>query len=112
MLESTFIILVAMGFCFFILGIEKIATMKGMIYEGISMGFWFVCWAAALYIEVPSDTSYFEQSFGYICMGLGLINIIIFILSIIMYQFNKKEREEEDKMNTVVSMYDQEEYYE
>lgn len=107
MLESTYIIMVVMGFCFFILGIEKIATMKGIIYESVSTVFWFVSYGAGMYIHVPTDTNYSEDGFRYLCLGLGFISVIVLVLSFVIYQYNKKEREEEDRLNTVVSLREQ-----
>jgi len=108
MLESSQIIILCIGLIFFILGIEKLASLKGMIYTGLSIMFWIITAAGAMYIEVPSDTSYVEQGLSQISWGMVFVSIIIFVLHITFYYYNRRYAEEEDRLNLALSLRDQE----
>jgi len=113
MLQSTQIIILCIGFVFFILGIEKLATIKGMIYTGLGMVYWIVTAAGLMYIEVPSaDSSYMEQGVSQLAWGMVFASIVLLIVHYLVYQFNRKYSEEEDRLNLALSLRDQDDYYE
>lgn len=74
MIESLFIMLVAIAFLLFILGIEK--GNDGSIYTGVSLILWIMLMAQSFYIEVPLDTSYNEAGFRAFCFAFILLNLI------------------------------------
>jgi len=71
MLESIFIIIIAMGFISFILAVYE----ESVIFTGVSMLMWIIAMAGFLAIEVPSDTYYQEWSMFGVSLGFIFINI-------------------------------------
>lgn len=78
MLESIFILTVALGFILFILSIER----ENIIYSLTSLLMWIVTLAGMVYIVVPNDTYYTEWAYFAISIGFIAINII---WSVILY---------------------------
>jgi len=98
MIESLFITCVAIGTLFIIATIEKIGTVKGIIYSGISLIYWLTNWLNSNYIVVPSDTNYMETGYSSISFGMVMITVILLFVSILIYNFNKKNAYEEDRL--------------
>jgi len=71
MLESIFIIIVAMGFIAFILAVYE----ESIIFTAVSMLMWIIVMAGFLAIEVPSDTYYQEWSMFGVSLGFIFIDI-------------------------------------
>lgn len=77
MLESVFIIIMAMGFVLFILGISE----KSIVYTATSLLMWIVVLAGHLYIEVPTDsTTYTEGAVFAVALGFIFIDVIWLII--------------------------------
>lgn len=76
MLESVFIMMIASGIAFFILGIEG----KNIIYSAVSMLFWITTLAGHVFIQVPTDTNYYEPAIFAISLGMIIINVIWMII--------------------------------
>lgn len=76
MLESVFIMFIAMGFVLFILGIER----HSITYSITSVLMWIVILAGQIYIEVPNDTSYGEPAFYGVAIGFIVVNIIWIVI--------------------------------
>jgi len=76
MLESVFIMFIAMGFVLFILGIERYS----ITYSITSILMWIVILAGQLYIEVPNDVAYSEPAFYGVGLGFIIVNIIWIVI--------------------------------
>jgi len=76
MIESVFIMLLAMAFITFILGVEKWA----IIYVGTSLLMWIVITVASFYIQVPGDTTYIEYTLNAVSMAFIFINVLLMIM--------------------------------
>jgi len=90
MIESVFIISMAMGFILFILAIEQ----KSVVYSLTSLLMWIFTWAGSVYIRSPGTTEAFNE-FGMtgICLAFIIINIMWSILIYMDLQYwNKKIR--------------------
>jgi len=72
MLESVFIMIMAMGFVAFILAVYE----ESIIFSGVSILMWLIILAGFLAIEVPSDTYYQEWALFGVSLGFILINIV------------------------------------
>lgn len=72
MIESVFIILLAIAFLLFLLGIER----KSIIYSGISLILWILIMIQSLYIQVPGDTDYSEMGLNAFALIFIMVNII------------------------------------
>lgn len=72
MLESVFIVLLAIAFVLFILGIEA----ESKIYCMISLVLWVIIFAQSLWITVPTDTTYSELSLSAISLIFVFSNLI------------------------------------
>ena len=80
MIESLFILMVAIAFIIFIISIEK----ESIIYSMIGLITWVYLMANSLWIEVPfstTDGSYAEISFGAFCL-IFIFAEIVFILGL------------------------------
>jgi len=86
MLESVFIMFIAMGFILFILGIE----MSSVVYAITSTLMWIIILAGQLYIEVPTDTIYDEPAFYAVGLGFIIMNIIWIIIIKMDYSFTSE----------------------
>jgi len=71
MLESVFIIVIAMGFVSFILAVYE----ESVVFTGVSMLMWIIILAGFLAIEVPNDTYYREWAMFGVALGFIFINI-------------------------------------
>jgi hypothetical protein len=76
MLESVFLLTLAAGFLFFILSVE----LQSIVYGAVSLLMWIVALAGHVYIQVPSDTYYYEPAVFGISLGMILITVIWLIL--------------------------------
>jgi len=84
MLESVFVIIMAMGFVLFILGISE----KSIVYSATSLLMWIVVMAGQMYIEVPTDTdTYTEAGIFAVALAFIFINVIWIILRYMENQF-------------------------
>ena len=72
MLESIFILTIAMAFVLFVLSILD----ENLMFSSTSLLMWIIVMAGQLYIEVPGDTTYSEIPFFSISLGFILILII------------------------------------
>lgn len=91
MLESVFVILFAVGFVTFIIGLfDEWETLLSFIMCSISMLFFIGVLAGSLYIQVPSDTYYNEPAIGWISVGLIVVNIIGALVSIMQVNVEMK----------------------
>jgi len=72
MLESVFIMIMAMGFVAFILAVYE----ESLIFTGVSTLMWIIVMAGFLAIEVPRDTYYQEWGLFAVALGFILINIV------------------------------------
>jgi len=75
MLESVFIILVAIAFILFILGVEEESKMY-CIMSGV---LWLIVFVQSLWIEVPSDEVYTEYTLNVISLIFIFANIIYYL---------------------------------
>ena len=92
MLESVFVILFAVGFVTFILGLfDEWETLLSFIMCCVSILFFIIAWVGSLYIQVPSDTYYTETALGWVCLGLIIINVIGALVSIIQVNVELKK---------------------
>ena len=92
MLESVFVILFAIGFVTFILGLfDEWETLLSFIMCFISVLFFIGAWAGSIFIQVPNDTYYYEPALGWICLGLIIINIIGATVSIVQVNVEMKK---------------------
>ena len=86
MLESVFVIIMAMGFVLFILGIAE----KSIVYSGTSILMWVILLAAYLYVEVPTDDStYTEPAVFALAIAFIFINAIWMIILYMKNQFEE-----------------------
>jgi len=85
MLESIFILMVAIAFILFVLGIAE----KSVTYSALSLLLWIVVMLNALYIEVPTDTSYSELGFSAFCLAFIFTNIIWIIIMYLEFRSEK-----------------------
>ena len=84
MLESILVIMIAMGFVMFILGV----TEKSIVFSATSMLMWIVVLAGQQYIEVPNDAStYTETAVFAVALGLIIINVVWIIIRYFENQF-------------------------
>ena len=72
MLESIFVLSIAAGIIFFILGIEE----ENIIYSGASLLMWILVFAGHPFVQVPGDTHYYEIAFFAVSIGFIVINVI------------------------------------
>jgi len=86
MLESIFILIVAIGFVSFVLAIME----QSMVFSAVSLLMWIITLAGQLYIEVPTDTAYSEPALFPLSLGFIIINIIW--LSINFMKFREDDR--------------------
>ena len=84
MLESVFVMIMAMGFVLFILGISE----KSIVYSATSLLMWVIILAGQLYIEVPTDTeTYTEGATFALALAFIFINTIWIIICYMQNQF-------------------------
>jgi len=84
MIESVFIMMMAMGFIAFILAIES----DSIVYSAISMLLWIIVMAGHVYIQVPGDTYYNEVAMFPLSFGMIILNVLWLIVQFII----KKDR--------------------
>ena len=85
MLESIFIMLMAMAFITFLLGIDDESFPMCLI----SAVLWLIVFASAHYIQVPMDTDYAEMSINAISIAFIFINIILAVVFYFEYSFKQ-----------------------
>ena len=89
LLESVIIIMMAMGFVLFILGIME----ESIVFAATSMLMWIVVLAGYLYIEVPTETdTYSEYALFAVAFAFIIINVIWIIIRYIENQFQRNVR--------------------
>ena len=71
-----FIMAIGAGFLFFILGVE----LQSLVYSAVSILLWIVVLAGHVFIQVPSDTYYYEPAAMGISLGMILITVMWMIL--------------------------------
>jgi len=84
MLESVFILLVAIAFVLFLLCIENQSKVYGMI----SLILWVIILVQSLWIEVPNDTDYAD----YTLSAISLIFIFANLIYVLALQFDWRRR--------------------
>jgi len=72
MIESLFMMCIAIAFLTFILGIEK----ESMVYTGLSTILWLLVMLSATSIIVPNADTYYDLGFSAFCLAFIFINII------------------------------------
>jgi hypothetical protein len=85
MIESIFMMLLAIAFILWILGIE----MESIVYSGTSLILWLVIMAQSFYIQVPGIADYSDvalRAFVLVFIFTAIINIII-----IFFDLNLRE---------------------
>jgi len=87
MLESVFIMIMAMGFVAFVLS----AMDENIVLSGVSLLMWIVVLAGQVYIEVPTDTYYDEPALYAVSLGFIFINIIWIIVLYFDFRFWKRQ---------------------
>jgi len=87
MLESVFIMLIAMGFVAFVLSVMD----ENIVLSGVSLLMWIVVLAGQVYIQVPTDTYYDEPALYAVSLGFIFINIIWMIVLYFDFQFWKSQ---------------------
>jgi len=80
MLESVFILIVAIAFILFLLCIEHSSRVYGMI----SLVLWLIILVQSFWIEVPNDTQYSD----YTLSAVSLIFVFANLIYIIALQFD------------------------
>lgn len=98
MLESVFIILLALGFITFLIALfEEWETVISFILCFVSMLFFIIAWSGSIYIEVPSVASFFnEPALGWMCVGFIFINVIGALISIMNINVELKRQKREN----------------
>ena len=87
MLESVFIMLIAMGFVAFVLSVMD----ENIVLSGVSLLMWIVVLAGQVYIQVPTDTYYDEPALYAVSLGFIFINIIWIIVLYFDFRFWKRQ---------------------
>jgi len=87
MLESVFIMLIAMGFVAFVLSVMD----ENIVLSGVSLLMWIVVLAGQVYIQVPTDTYYDEPALYAVSLGFIFINIIWMIVLYFDFKFWKSQ---------------------
>lgn len=84
MLESVFIMMMAMGFVLFILAIFE----ESIVFSATSLLMWIMVLAGVVYIEVPGagDSTYSETGLVGIALAFIFINIIWLIIQYLNFQ--------------------------
>lgn len=72
MLESVFLIFIAMAFLLLVLGIE----LESIIYSSISTMMWVLIMISSLYVQVPGDTYYSEMGLNAFALMFIFTNIV------------------------------------
>ena len=72
MILDIYLMLIAIAFITFILGIEK----ENIVYTGTSLVLWLIIFAQSFYIEVPGIDNYVDYSVNALCLTFIFINII------------------------------------
>jgi len=80
MIESLFIVMIAIAFLLFVLGIEK--GVEGIMYAGVSLMLWIMLMAQSFYIEVPLDAAYNEAGFRAFCLIFIFVNLVRVIFGV------------------------------
>lgn len=89
MLESIFILIVAMAFILFILGILE----ENIVFTATSLLMWIVTLAGQVYIEVPGVSStYSEIAFFGISIAFIAINVIWMIVILTDFSYWDQRR--------------------
>jgi len=76
MILDIYLILIAMAFILFIIGVEKWT----IIYTGTSFLLWLIIFAASFYIEVPGIDNYVDYTINAVSLAFILINVVIMIM--------------------------------
>jgi len=84
MLESVFIVMLAIAFVLFILAVEN----RSQIYCMMSLILWLIILAQSLWIEVPRDTEYTE----YVLSAASLMFIFANLVLVFVFQFDWRKR--------------------
>jgi len=87
MLESVFIMLMAMGFVAFVIS----ALDENLILSAVSLLMWIIVLAGQLYIEVPSDTYYDEPALFAVSLGFIFLNVIWLIVLYFDFDFWRRQ---------------------
>jgi len=88
MLESIFILIVAIGFVSFVLAIME----QSMVFSAVSLLMWIITLAGQLYIEVPTDTAYSEPALFPLAFGFIMINVIWLIINFMKFREDDRTR--------------------
>ena len=83
MLESLFIMLIAIAFITFLLGIDSESYPMCIISAVV----WLIVFASAHYVQVPGDTSYSELTINALSLAFVFIDVILAILYYMDYTF-------------------------
>lgn len=75
MLESVFIIIMAMGFVLFVLAVYE----ESIVFSATSMLMWVIVMAGHIAIEVPTDTFYYEPGMLAVSLAFIFLNVILTI---------------------------------
>lgn len=76
MLESIFVIIMAMGFILFLIAVMD----KNIIFSLTSLLMWIIVLATHMYIEVPNDTYYAEYALFAVSLAFIIINALWIII--------------------------------
>jgi len=84
MVLDIFLMLMAIGFILFIMGIER----ENQGYAGLSLIIWLVIFVQSFYITVPGDTDYSELGIQALSLAFVFINLVIML--VIQFDWRKK----------------------
>ena len=76
MILDIYLMLIAMGFILFIIGVER----WSIVYAGTSFLMWIIIFAASFYIEVPGIDEYTDYTINAVSLAFIFINIIIMLM--------------------------------
>lgn len=78
MLESIFVILLAVAVITFFLAIFE----EKIIWSGTSLLLWLIIFAEAVNIEVPGDTTYTEYGLNAVCYAFIFLNVLYMVITV------------------------------
>jgi len=81
MIESLYIMCIAIAFLLFILGFKE-RDGVGVVYSGTSLILWLMLIAQSFYIQVPLDMAYDEPGFRAFCMVFVFICLIRLLIGV------------------------------
>jgi len=76
MILDIYLMLMAMAFILFIIGVERWT----MIYTGTSFLLWIIIFAASFYIQVPGIDTYIDYTINAISLAFIFINLVIMMM--------------------------------